>query len=153
MRYKDYKKALKAIEKKYDGEMKKLEADIDEVRRLKERKMISEKEAWDREMKISAILDSVKNRGKRSIERMKMNFASQDSPAGIGDLIWAKGTLLKVEEIKLAAFEYPMLKFFGKQLTLYGLPKKVQLQHPRGGIYQKDITSVNGEAYTYKVRE
>lgn len=153
MTYKEYRKALKAIEKKYDGEMKNLQADIDEVRRLRELKKISEQEAWDREMKLASILDSVKNRCKRSIERLKMNFARQDAPAGIGDLVWAKGTLLKVEEIKLAAFEYPMLKYFGLQLSLYGLPKKVQLKHPRGGIYQKDITSVNGEAYTYKVRE
>lgn len=152
MTYKEYRKALKAIEKKYDGEMKKREADIDEVRRLKERKIISEKEALDREMKLAALLDSAKNRGKRSIDRLKMNFARQDAPAKIGDLIWAKGTLMKVEDIRLAAFEYPMLKYFGVQLTMYGLPKKVQLKHPCGGIYQKDITSVNGEAYTYKVR-
>jgi hypothetical protein len=46
-----------------------------------------------------------------------------------------------------------MLKYFGVQLTLKGVPSKIQKEYPNGGIYQKDITSVNGDVYTYKVRE
>ena len=156
MTYKEYQKALKAIEKKHEADMDKLHAEIYEVRNLAQQHKISKEEAWDKEMKLAASIDFLKNHGKRSIERLKMNFARQDAPAWIGDIIWAmvKGStkVMKVTDVRVAAFDYPMLKFFGIQLTVKGIPAKVQKEPPLGGIYQKDITSVNGEPYTYKTK-
>ena len=153
MQYKDYKKALKAIEKKYDSEINKLQSDIDDVRLLRDKRQISDKEAWDREMKLAEILDQVKNKGKRSIERLKMNFVRQNAPAKIGDIIWTTSKVMRVTDVRLAAFEYPMIKYFGLQLTTRGIPCKVQKEYPLGGIYQKDIISVNGEPYIYKQQD
>ena len=156
MNYKEYQKALAAINKSAKKELDDLQGRMYEVQRMKDDKVISEKEAFERDQKLAEIFDSVKNRYARSAERLKMNFAKQDCDIKVGDIIWAvsKGAakVLKIENIKLAAFDYPMLKLFGTQLTLYGQPYKKQLQHPKGGIYQKDITSINGEPYTYKTR-
>ena len=157
MDYKEYKKALKEIEAKYERERRALYDEISKIKWQAEHSKISDKEAFEKTQKLYGILDGLKGREKRSIERLKMNFANQDAPAKVGDLIWAntkQGTkLLKVTEIHIAAFDYPMLKYFGVQLTLKGVPSKIQKEYPNGGIYQKDITSVNGEVYTYKVRE
>ena len=157
MNYKEFKKALATICKKHESEQQKLYEQIEDVKRMFEQRKISEKEAWEREMKLASIIDSSKNREKLSTERLKMNFAKQDAPAEIGDIIWAtvKGStrVMKVTEIRLAAFDYPMIKYFGVQLTLHGVPAKVQKVAPFGGIYQKDIISVNGEVYIYKTRE
>jgi predicted DNA-binding protein YlxM (UPF0122 family) len=157
MVYKDFKKALKEIAAKYERERKALYDQISKIKWQAEHSKISDKEAFEKMQKLYGILDGLKGREKRSIERLKMNFANQDAPVKVGDLIWAntkQGTkLLKVTEIHIAAFDYPMLKYFGMQLTLKGVPSKIQKEYPNGGIYQKDITSVNGEVYTYKVRE
>ena len=157
MDYKDFKKALKEIGAKYERERRALYDEIKKIEWMVEHSKISEKETFEKTQKLYGILDGLKGREKRSIERLKMNFANQDAPAKVGDLIWAntkQGTkLLKVTEIHIAAFDYPMLKYFGVQLTLKGVPSKIQKEYPNGGIYQKDVTSVNGEVYTYKVRE
>ena len=156
MTYDSYKKALGNISKKYDHEIDALLDEINELDAMLEKKQIDKKEHFEETKRLSYILDGARGRCKRSIERLKLNYAKQDAPAKIGDIIWGvcKGTtkVMRVEEIRLASFEYPMLKYFGKQLTLYGLPCKCQLQSPRGGIYQKDITSVNGVPYIYKER-
>ena len=158
MNYKEYKKNLAAIEQKYRAIKQALYDEIDDVAKRLERKKITEEEAKAETDRLYAILDTKKGREKRSIEQLKMNFARQDAAAKVGDLIWAQtkhgSKLLKVTDIKLSAFEYPMLKYFGVQMNmLKGLPAPTQKQYPQGGIYQKDITSVNGEPYTYKVRE
>ena len=156
MTYKEYQKALAAIDKSAKTELNRLNEQMEEVRRLKEKKLISEREAWERDQRLAEIFDKAKNRHYLKVEHLKMDFARQDIDIKIGDIIWAKtnqGTkVLKVTEIKMAAFDYPMLKFFGIQLTIWGLPAKVQKPQPRGGIYQKDITSINGEPYIYKTR-
>lgn len=158
MTYKEFKKNLADIEKEYDRKRGYVLDEIDKIERALKREEISEDEAFEQEQKQYSILEMLKGREKRSVERLKMNFARQDAPAKIGDIIWAftkQGTkLLKVTDIRLASFEYPMLKYFGIQMkVLTGLPAKVQKQFPNGGIFQKDITSVNGEPYTFKVRE
>lgn len=158
MNYKEFKKNLSNLEKKYKQEKSALYDEIKMIALRLERKKISDEEAKRETDRLYDILDKANGREKRSVEKLKMNFARQDAPAKIGDIIWAstkQGTkLLKVTEIKLAAFEYPMLKYFGIQMkVLTGLPQTTQKQYPNGGIYQKDITSVNGEAYKYKVRE
>jgi hypothetical protein len=157
MTYKEYKKNLKSIEQKYAVEIKTIYDELESIDHALKRKAISEAEAKDKQEKLHGYLDMLKGCEKRSLERLKINFARQDAPAQIGDLIWAmtkQGTkLLKVTDIKLAAFDYPMLKYFGVQLTLKGVPSKIQKEYPQGGIYQKNITSVNGEPYIYKARE
>ena len=156
MTYKEYLKALKHIDACQKNEFERLQDEMKKVQQLKEKRKISEKEAFERDHRLAEILDKAKNRYAFKTERLKMNFARQNIEVKTGDIIWAqiKGTtrVIRVEEIRLAAFEYPMLKLFGTQLTLYGQPCKHQLFHPKGGIYQKDITSINGEPYTYSAK-
>lgn len=157
MNYKEFKKNLRDLTLKYQREREKVNDMIKNVQNEHERGIISDHEEKEQEKKLYGILDTLKSKEKRSVERLKMNFAMQDNPVEIGDIIWAQsknGTkVMKVTEIRLAAFEYPMLKYFGIQLTLKGMPAKTQKQYPSGGIYQKDVVSVKGEAYTYKVRD
>ena len=153
MDYKDFKKALKEIGAKYERERKALYDEISKIKWHVEHSKISDKEAFEKTQKLYGILDGLKGREKRSIERLKMNFAKQDAPAKIGDIIWSGQKVLRVEDIRLASFDYPMLKYFGTQLTIKGMPCKNQKKHPEGGIYQKDISSVNGFPYHYKTRE
>lgn len=157
MTYKEFLKAHKQIENSAKMELDNLQKKMTEVDQLKDKGTISEKEAFEQNKRLAEIFDSAKNRYARSAERLKMNFAKQDCDIKVGDIIWAstkRGTrVLKVTEIKLAAFDYPMIKLFGVQLTMYGIPHKQQLKQPKGGIYQKDITSINGEPYTYKTRD
>lgn len=156
MTYKEYKEALANIDKNYKCEKKRQMDMFDDINRRLDAKEISEKEAFELMIKVNAIIDSSKNRNARSIDNLKTTFANQDTSIKVGDIIWAKvkgsTKVLRVEAIRLAAFEYPMLKLFGTQLTLYGQPCQKQTERPKGGIYQKDITSINGEPYTYKTR-
>ena len=89
MNYKEYQKALAAINKSAKKELDDLQGRMDEVRQLKEDKVISEKEAFERDQKLAEIFDSVKNRYARSAERLKMNFAKQDCDIKVGDIVEA----------------------------------------------------------------
>jgi len=154
MTYQEFKKSLAAIDKKYNSRRKEVADKIQEMeaKALKEGRITptDEKELTN----LYNEAEFLKNKHDRSIERLKMNFATQNSTIQTGDIIWAqvKGItkVMKVQYRKLSAFDYPMLKFFGTQLTMRGLPAKVQKPYPQGGIYEKDITSINGEPYEYK---
>ena len=86
-----------------------------------------------------------------SIDRLKKEYAMQDSPAGIGDIIeserrvMVKGHmhevrhLMKVERIEVAAFEKPTLAFYGTYLNQKLEPRAQQIFRP---ILQPDITKV-----------
>jgi hypothetical protein len=153
MTYKQYKKALAVCEELYDNERSHINK-LKEFNRMRWRNgKISEKEYNDEKERLDAILTNATGRNDRYRERVKMHFAMQDAPAKVGDIIWTSQLCMRVEQIKLAAFDFPMLKYFGVQLTLKGVPSKIQKEYPQGGIYQKNITSVNGEPYIYKARE
>lgn len=156
MTYSEYKKALAQLLKSAKAELDNLREQMDEVQRQKEARMLTEKEAWERDQHLAEIYDKAKNRHARAAEHLKMEFARQDAPIEIGNIVWAKvkgsTKVLRVTEVRMAAFDYPMLKVFGIQLTMYGQPYQKQKEPPHGGIYQKDIISINGEPYTYKTR-
>lgn len=157
MTYKEFQESMVAMELKYQRDQDRIFESIREWGRKLGDQEVDEDEAKDAIDKLYAELEFLKNRNTRKTEQLKMNFARQDAPADIGDIIWAstsKGMkVMKVTEIRLAAFAYPMLKYFGVQLNMKGLPNKVQKVAPQGGIYQTDIYSVNGEPYEYKSRE
>ena len=155
MNYKEYQKALKAIDKKYNGKRK---AVYDLIQKIEHQALKDGRIYPDDKKRLDDLYkeaEFLKDKQGRSIERLKMNFISENAKVKTGDIIWAvkKGTtkVMRVEYAKLSAFEYPMLKYFGTQLTLYGQPCKKQLEHPKGGIYEKDITSINGEPFEYKI--
>lgn len=154
MTYKEYIKATIAINKKYTAKRK---AVADEIQKMEDIAMKSGRITPADEKQLTKLYEEaeyLKNKHGRSVERLKMNFASQNTTIQQGDIIWAqvKGVtrVMKVQYRKLSAFDYPMLKFFGIQLTMRGLPAKVQKPYPQGGIYDKDITSINGEPYEHK---
>ena len=154
MTYKEYIKATIAIDKKYTAKRKAVAEEIKamEAKALKEGRISPNDEK--QLTKLYEEAEYLKNKHARSIERLKLNFAKQDSKVKVGDIIWAvqNGScrVMRVESERLAAFDYPMLKYFGLQLTMRGMPAKVQKQYPQGGIYEKDITSINGEPFEYK---
>ena len=154
MTYKEYIKATIAIDKKYTAKRK---AVADEIQKMEDSAMKSGRITPADEKQLTKLYEEaefLKNKHNRSIYRLKLNFAKQDSKVKVGDIIWAvqNGScrVMRVESERLAAFDYPMLKYFGLQLTMRGLPSKVQKQYPQGGIYVKDITSINGEPFEYK---
>jgi hypothetical protein len=153
MTYKDYLSAAKEIDQGRERNWHRIYAEICDIDERINSKIIDEKTGKAKICKLYETWDGIKNKYAHSKERLKMNFAKQDAPAKIGDIIWSGQKVLRVEDIRLASFEYPMLKYFGTQLTIKGLPCKNQKKHPEGGIYQKDISSVNGFPYHYKTRE
>lgn len=153
MTYKDYLRAAKEIDQGRERNWKRIYADITEVQVQIDSHTIPEKAGKAKISKLYETWDGIKTRYAHSKERLKMNFAKQDAPAKIGDIIWSGQKVLRVEDIRLASFDYPMLKYFGTQLTIKGTPCKNQKKHPEGGIYQKDISSVNGFVYHYKTRD
>lgn len=150
MEYKEYKKYVLDIEHSYEVRMNANKDKIEEVEKRAKKGDISQEEAKTQLQYLYSILDLLRSKRNRSIEKLKMRFANQDKIVKEGDIIWAGKKILRVEMIKLASFDYPMLKYFGTQLTIYGLPCKEQKKHPEGGIYQKDITSINGIPYKYE---
>ena len=156
MTYKQYQKALAEINKRHAQEVARNDSLIADIEKRLKRREIDEKQAQEERFKVYDIINTQKTRFDRWTVRLKTNFANQDTNIKVGDIIWADtkrgARVLRVTDIKLATFDYPMLKVFGVQLTLYGIPCKIQQKHPKGGIYQKDITSINGEPYEYKVK-
>lgn len=154
MTYKQYQKALAEINKRHADMDAKNNALLAVIEKRLERRELDEKQANEQRFKIYDIMNIQKTRFERWTLHLKMNFANQGTNIKVGDIIWAKvkgsTKVMRVTEIKMAAFDYPMMKLFGIQLTLYGIPCQKQSEHPKGGIYQKDITSINGEPYIYK---
>lgn len=150
MNYKDYLKARALIARKYGKEREEIQSRIDKARKQLDKGTITKRDFDEKERIANRVLDEIAEREGRSIDRLKMHYAAQDAPAKVNDIIWAGTKCMKVERIKLAAFDYPMLKYYGTLLTNQGLPRK---QNADGHIYQKDIKSVNGVAYVYKVKE
>lgn len=91
-------------------------------------------------------------RAVREQDRLKKEYAMQNSPAGIGDVIEAKFEvkkkgksvhevirMMRVERIDVAAFEEPQLTFYGTYLKRDGTPYARLIIAP---IYERDITRV-----------
>lgn len=122
------------INEKIDIEMKSKHPDCNAVLRMKDQ------------------ISSLRNRSIRHTDRLKKEYAMQNSPADVGDVIEAERRVFKidgrvkeithimrVERIEVAAFEEPQLTFYGIYLKRDGTPLERQLTGP---IYQKDITRV-----------
>ena len=75
----------------------------------------------------------------KSIDRLKKDFAMQNSPADVGDVIKTEKYIMRVERIEAAAFEYPTLQFYGKYLKQNGEPFARQITLP---ILQTDVIGV-----------
>ena len=74
-----------------------------------------------------------------TIDRLKKDFALQESPADIGDVIKTEKYMMRVERIEAAAFEYPTLQFYGKYIKKNGEPYARQFVNP---ILQMDVIEV-----------
>lgn len=86
-----------------------------------------------------------------SIDRLKKEYAMQESPADVGDVIEAetrffKGAkmkerhyIMKIERIDVAAFEKPTLAFYGTYLNQKMQPCAIQRRKP---ILQPDVIKV-----------
>ena len=153
MTYKQYQKALAVCKGLFNDECSRIRTLCVFNERMWRNGKISEKEYNDEKERLNSIRSKASDRYFRYCDRVKMHFAMQDAPAKVGDIIWTAQLCMRVEQIKLAAFDFPMLKYFGTQLTLRGIPKAQQKKYPEGGIYQKSIKSVNGVPYEYKVKE
>jgi hypothetical protein len=75
----------------------------------------------------------------KSIDRLKKEFAMQNSPADVGDVIKTEKYIMRVERVEAAAFEYPTLQFYGTYLKQNGEPYAHQITRP---ILQTDITKI-----------
>ena len=121
---------------KIDIEMKSKHPDFNSILRMKDQ------------------LSSLRNRSIRQTDRLKKEYAMQNSPADVGDVIEAERRvfssrvgrkvreithIMQVERIEVAAFEEPQLTFYGIYLKRDGTPLERQLSGP---IYEKDITRV-----------
>lgn len=75
----------------------------------------------------------------KSIDRLKKEFAMQNSPDDVGDVIKTEKYIMRVERIEAAAFEYPTLQFYGTYLKQNGEPFARQIFLP---ILQTDVIGV-----------
>ena len=122
------------INEKIDIEMKSKNPDCNAVLRMKDQ------------------ISSLRNRAIHHTDRLKKEYAMQNSPVDVGDVIESERRVFKagggikeithimrVERIEVAAFEEPQLTFYGIYLKRDGTPLERQLTGP---IYQNDITRV-----------
>lgn len=98
-------------------------------------------------------ISGIHGRALRAADKLKKEYAMQNAPADIGDVISTEiniqrknGTmghiyrLMRVERIEVAAFEVPSLVYYGTYLKMDGkTPVAKQIMIP---IHQKDITKV-----------
>ena len=95
----------------------------------------------------------IHGRALRAADKLKKEYAMQNAPADIGDVIGTEikiqrkngvqghiYRLMRVDRIEVAAFEVPSLVYYGTYLKADGkTPVAKQMMIP---IYQKDITKV-----------
>lgn len=86
-----------------------------------------------------------------SIDRLKKEYAMQESPADVGDVIEAETRIveggkvrerryiMKIERIEVAAFDYPTLAYYGTYLNHKMQPRALQILRP---ILQPDVIKV-----------
>lgn len=79
------------------------------------------------------------NHAFRLIDKLKKDFAMQDTPADIGDVIRTEKYMMKVDRIEVGASDYPQLQFYGIYLKRDGTPLARQICLP---IQQRDIIRV-----------
>ena len=98
-------------------------------------------------------ISHIRSRSSIHIDRLKKEYAMQNSPADIGDVIEAqyevkkKGSsvrevirMMRVERIEVAAFDEPQLTYYGTYVKKDGTtPYAKQINVP---IYERDITRV-----------
>jgi hypothetical protein len=75
----------------------------------------------------------------KSIDRLKLDFAMQESPADVGDIIESDLYLMRVERIEVTSSDYPKLLYYGKYLKRNLEPRDRQIFKP---IHQADILRV-----------
>lgn len=75
-----------------------------------------------------------------AIDRVKKEYAMENSPADVGDIIKSGKWVMRVERIEAAAFEQPTLRFYGTFLNRRTL-EPLRVQH-YFGILQNDIEKV-----------
>ena len=97
-------------------------------------------------------ISHIRGRDVREQDRLKKEYAMQNSPADIGDVIEAefevkkKGSsvrevirMMLVERIEVAAYDEPQLTYYGTYVKKDGTPYARQIYLP---IYERDITRV-----------
>ena len=120
------------LQQKIDIEMKSARPDGNAVLRMKDQ------------------ISSIRARAIRQQDNIKKEYAMQNSPADIGDVIEAEikigrgGSpvreiirLMRVERIEVAAYEEPQLTYYGTYLKRDLTPQARQIFVP---IHQRDIT-------------
>ena len=90
-------------------------------------------------MKPEPLRSQFEHQAMKSIDRLKKEFAMQNSPADVGDTIKTDKYIMRVERIEAAAFEYPTLQFYGTYLKQNGEPFARQIFLP---ILQTDVIGV-----------
>lgn len=105
----------------------------------------------DEVLKLKEQISKIRNRAIVTEDRLKKEFAMQNSPADVGDIIESERRvvrnggmveitrIMRVERIMVAAFEKPQLTFYGTYLKRDLTPLAKQSDVP---IYQDDITYV-----------
>ena len=98
-------------------------------------------------------ISGIRGRAVRAADKLKKEYAMQNAPADIGDVISTEINIqrkngvmghifrmMRVERIEVAAFEEPSLVYYGTYLKSDGkTPVAKQMMVP---IHQKDITKV-----------
>ena len=146
MTLKELQKLLAASDKKF-AEMEAMlqqKIDIEMASRLPDRTSV---------LRMKEQISGIHGRALRAADKLKKEYAMQNAPADIGDVISTEikvhrknsitghvYRLMRVERIEVAAFEVPSLVYYGTYLKMDGkTPVAKQMMIP---IHEKDITKV-----------
>ncbi len=146
MTYKQLQQQIAASDKKF-AEMESMlqnKIDIEMKSRLPDRTSV---------LRMKEQISGIHGRALRAADKLKKEYAMQNAPADIGDVISTEikvhrkngitghvYRLMRVERIEVAAFEVPSLVYYGTYLKMDGkTPVDKQMMIP---IHQKDITKV-----------
>ena len=146
MTLKELQKQIAASDKKF-AEMEAMlqqKIDIEMASRLPDRTSV---------LRMKEQISGIHGRALRAADKLKKEYAMQNAPADIGDVISTEiniqrknGTMghiyrmMRVDRIEVAAFEVPSLVYYGTYLKMDGkTPVAKPMMIP---IHQKDITKV-----------
>lgn len=146
MTYKQLQQQIAASDKKFAEmeSMLQIKIDIEMKSRLPDRTSV---------LRMKEQISGIHGRALRAADKLKKEYAMQNAPADIGDVIITEikvhrkngitghvYRMMRVDRIEVAAFEVPSLVYYGTYLKMDGkTPVAKQMMIP---IHQEDITKV-----------
>lgn len=83
---------------------------------------------------------------------LRIQFAKEHNPVKVGDIVTDHYHTIRVEQMSVYGNPFPYMRYTGIAMTKKGVPAKRQ-PVPREPVYQNNIEFINGQPYSYEVKD